>query len=163
MKKLGVTVCLAALLLAIDSSADESMKQVTPDATILATIDRMLGASTVDEAKDEMRSILQLATTGSESVTIVIRPDLIPNKSDDDSEIDVYFMLFYMAGAIKFDLEHPTEAHDPTADLPSAIRAMIKGLQLLKTERSDVDQPLLEDLAKIDEAGGLDSLVKSLD
>lgn len=159
-KNLVAFACLILLSLSVDAQSDRSAPPSTPSSTtVLAAIDRMLGASTVSEAESQMRIVLDFAMAENVPVAIMVNPDLIPVDSGDESEIDVYYLVFYYAGAIKFDLGHPAEAYDPMPDMLAGVRAMITGMQIVKKERPDYEQPLLEDLAKIDESGGLENHV----
>ncbi len=70
-------------------------------------------------------------------------------------------MTFYMAGAIKYDLEHPAEIEDQKAETQSAIRAMITGLRIYRTKDPSFKHPFIDELARIDATGLIEDFVNS--
>lgn len=129
------------------------------DAEVLAAIDRMLGAHTVAEADQEFLLITSYAASGNAPVNIVISDEYL--ELTNDFIIDSYFIAFFLAGAIRFDLKHPELADHASADIPSALRAMISGLELYKTEDPGFSHPFVDKLARLDQQGALEEFVRS--
>ena len=128
-------------------------------ATVLAAIDRMFGARTVTDAMDEIETVMAYAASESVPVQIVINEDFF--RFTDDIMNDAFFMAFYLAGAIKYDLRNPSASRDPDADALSAIRATITALRIYQSNDPCYEHPFIEKLAKLDKAGELQAFVRS--
>lgn len=129
------------------------------NATVLAAIDRMLGAKSVEDALDEVEAVLAYAAYEEAPIEIVIDENFF--QFTDNMSDDSFFMAFYFAGAIKFDLENPSASRDPVADTLSAIRATVTGLRIYQSVDPSFEHPFIEDLARLDKAGGLEEFVRS--
>lgn len=127
--------------------------------TILAAIKRMLGAKTVVVAMDEIETVMTYVASDPAPVQVVLNEQFF--QFTDDILNDSFFMAFYLAGAIKFDLENPSASRDPGADVLPAIRATITALRIYQSGDPYYEHPFIEKLAKLDKAGELEAFVRS--
>ena len=138
--------------------ASESSERAD-NASILAAIDRLLSARSVEHALNEVEAVIAYAAYEKAPIEIVIDENFF--QFTDNMSDDSFFMAFYFAGAIKFDLENPSASRDAIADVTSAIRATVTALRIYQSDDPAYERPFIEDLARLDKAGGLEEYVRS--
>ena len=134
-------------------SADDKKKA-------MAAIDRMLRARSVNDAMREVESVTDFATSASGAVMVHLTESYF--EPSGDQYVDAFLMAYFLAGATKFDLENPELALHRTADIPTAIRAMVYGYNLYTIENAYFNHAFVEGFAQIDASGGLEDYVNSL-
>ncbi len=127
---------------------------------ILAAIDRMLRVQSVAEAGREFQAVTTFAADAAGAVQIIVNETFFEMSGNDFA--DRFLMTFYVAGAVKHDLENPEAALDSRADITSSIRAMITGYNLYTIENAYFHHPFVEGFTMIDASGGLEDYVNSL-
>lgn len=134
-------------------SADDKKKA-------LAAIDRMLRARSVNDAMFEVQDVTNFAESASGAVMVHVTESFF--EPSGDQYVDAFLMAYFLAGAVKFDLENPDLALHRSADIPSAIRAMVYGYNLYTIENAYFNHAFVEGFAQIDASGGLEDYVNSL-
>ena len=134
-------------------SADDKKKA-------LAAIDRMLHAQSVNDAMHEVQDVTNFAMSATGAVMVNVSESFF--EPSGDQNVDAFLMAYFLAGAVKFDLENPELALHRSADIPSAIRAMVYGYNLYTIENAYFNHAFVEGFAQIDASGGLEDYVNSL-
>lgn len=134
-------------------SADDKKKA-------LAAIDRMLRARSVDDAMREVEDVTSFAMNAAGAVMVNVTESFF--EPSGDQYVDAFLMAYFLAGAVKFDLENPDLALHRSADIPAAIRAMVYGYNLYTIENAYFNHAFVEGFAQIDASGGLEDYVNSL-
>ena len=134
-------------------SADDKKKA-------LAAIDRMLRAPSVNDAMREVQDVTNFAMSATGAVMVHVTESFF--EPSGDQYVDAFLMAYFLAGAVKFDLENPDLALHRSADIPSAIRAMVYGYNLYTIENAYFNHAFVEGFAQIDASGGLEDYVNSL-
>lgn len=129
-------------------------------ANVLAAIDRLLRAQSVADATREMQLIRSFAKTATGVVQIVVNETFFETSGNDYA--DQFLMTYYVAGAIKHDLENPEDALNPRADIVSSIRAMVAGYKVFTIENAYFIHPFVDGFANMDVSGELEAYVHSL-
>jgi len=134
-------------------SADDKKKA-------LAAIDRMLRAPSVNDAMREVQDVTNFAMSATGAVMVHVTESFF--EPSGEQYVDAFLMAYFLAGAVKFDLENPDLALHRSADIPSAIRAMVYGYNLYTIENAYFNHAFVEGFAQIDASGGLEDYVNSL-
>lgn len=107
----------------------------------------------------DVKALIRLVVEFAESspgVHVTLDPQYIPVGASE--ECDALVIGHYIAGAVRFDLDHPEQAADPTADVVPALEAVMRYQG--KAGAPDCATPLLERIQALSKAGHLSTLVE---
>ncbi len=128
------------------------------EVKILAAIDKMFADPLSKEATEAQAQVVAFAKA-SPKVSVQVSPAFFQFTG---SPYDAMLMAHYLAGAVKFDLEHPDQANDPLADVPAALRAALQAYRRLHVAKAVYYNPFFEKVDFKERGGELDAMVKEI-
>jgi hypothetical protein len=158
MKKLNrLSHLVVVLILSMSAAAPPLAAGRDPRETkVLQGIQTMLTKPLTSEAIDAQAEVVQFSQT-SDKTPVLITPDFYKSL---ESQYGPILLAYYIAGAVKYDLENPTKIGDEYASVPSAIEAMLIVYRELKKKQPDIRDSFYEQLEQLQAAGQLESYVQ---
>jgi hypothetical protein len=149
----------SAFLLAAAAPADPAV----PDrARVLQAIEVMF-AATIDSKIGEERRLIASFADESDEVAITIASRFTGFLQEDAPQAFKTDLLgFYIAGAVKFDLEHPAQREDELADVAPALEAVLRRYAQIRAETEKYRSPFLDRFAAQLARGKLREYIQAL-
>ena len=104
---------------------------------------------------DDMKIVAHFAQD-SPDVTITIDPRFYDADAKGAGPI---LLAYYLAGAVRYDLQHPGKATDPYADQAAAVHTELLAYRYAQKRAPKLSLPLLDKLQKLEMAGKLNAYV----
>ena len=125
-------------------------------ASVLRAIDRMVKNPIVDQVRPEYPQVFNFAER-SDQVLVTISTRYL--EFSGDKKLDSALIAYFIAGAVKFDLENPEAREDELADIPAAIRSALVYYRAHRSHHPERSHPFFERMDEHDRAGTLDQYV----
>jgi hypothetical protein len=124
-----------------------------------AAIKRLLSDIEKAPAKD-MGTVVRFARD-SDKCLINIVSGLVPTA---DPKVPEHRLLiaYHLAGAVRYDLDHPKLMKDELADKEAAVRASFVAYKFLQGRKKGYTDPTMEKLVAADKKGTLKTYIKSV-
>jgi hypothetical protein len=157
-------VALALILSAAASVAsanpDEKVKTrpVPSRARVLAAVDLLLRDPVADKMRPEFPLIYDFADKSPDVEIVLGTPYFEFGK---DKRLNSILLAYFIAGAVKFDLENPVAARNPQADAGPAIRAALVYYRVHRRAHPKDTVALFEKYDSLDKQGKLDEFIAS--
>jgi hypothetical protein len=150
-----IVACAALALLVVSNST--AAKTTEDPKQILQLIDKMLASPEATTGQN----LARVVTFARDSDVVVVQPR--PEFCHvGKGPADQMLLGFYIAGAVKFDLEHPSQAEDPYADKVTAMRASLVAYRAILKRKPDFKNALMEKLARLERESKLEAYVESV-
>lgn len=140
-------------------ASDERPTPGTPDrsiSSVLQAIDRMVANPIVDRVRPEYAQVVDFAEQ-SDRVLVTIDPQYF--EFSGDKNLDSALLAYFVAGAVKFDLENPEAAREAVSDIPPAIRSALVYYKAHLNRHPERRHPFFERMNQLDRTGALDRYV----
>jgi hypothetical protein len=141
------------------ASTQQPEIKIPPSRTqVLKTIDILVLQPQPDRIRSSFSLILDFAETSDEVHVLIGLPYFDFGGSKRLGDI---LLAYFVAGAVKFDLENPSLADDPQADAGSAIRTALVYYRIHRQAHPADTHPLFEHFDVLDREGKLDRFIAS--
>jgi hypothetical protein len=124
-------------------------------ADVLNSIKVMMDKPLTDEMVEAQKVVVKFADE-SNDVGVLIDPAFYKAK---ESDMEVFFLSYYIAGAVKYQLENPSKSGKPYASIPAAIRSELFIYKEVKKRLKGYQNDFYEHLADLDKQGKLEDFV----
>ena len=155
---LAVTLSASASLAMAASDREVKTRPIPSRARVLAAVDSILRDPVPDKMRPEFPMIYDFADKSPEVEVVLGAPYF---EFGTDKQLSSILLAYYIAGAVKFDLENPVAARNPQADAGPAIRAALVYYRAHRRAHPKVTHPLFEKFDALDKQGKLDQFIES--
>ena len=116
------------------------------------------------ESSPEIHARLIKFAEDSDQVSVIVYSEFCPifqfgNVDERHSQV---LLAHYIAGSVKFDLEHPEEAVDRYADIPSAVKATLEVYRKIRVRDKELSVEFFDKLDAKDQEGMFDTYILGL-
>jgi hypothetical protein len=157
-------ISLALLMAVARAPADGAQpdktppKPIPPVAVTRRAIESILAHPEADRVRPEYPLIFDFAQRSDKVEIVIGRPFF---DFSDQRQLDSSLLAYYLAGAVKFDLDHPDQLGDRRADVPAAIRAGLVFYRKYREVHPGATHPLFQKFDELERQGKLDEFVKN--
>ncbi len=155
---LALTLSASTADAATPQDAKTHTKRIASKERVLAAVDRLLSDPVADKIRPEFPLIVDFADESPEVEVVLGEPYFELGK---DKHLNGILLAYYIAGAVKFDIENPVAARNPQADAGPAIRAALVYYRVHRRAHPKVTYPLFEKFDALDKEGKLDEFIES--